>query len=152
MRQPMGKRASPRPCPNGRQSRDFKQRGDHKQPRGRRSRLVDSQNALKPQPSSGCCEIQILTNSHKSVRPVRVASFPRKPRIRSGDSTKTTNVGINKIIIIMVAMKFRRVRVRNISTTQNTNITIRDVDDLAANARPTNTMIIAAHERRWSQA
>ena len=87
--------------------------------------FVDSQNALKPQPRSGRCEIQILTNSHKSVRPVRVASFPRKPRIRSGDSAKTTNAGIATLTSIIRATKFRRVRARNTSTAQKKKIDIK---------------------------
>src|ERR1700733_1122860 len=108
--------------------------------------LICDQNALNPQPNSGLCEIQMSTKYHNSVRPVSVASFPRRSRMKSGDSQITSTVGIETIVIITA--KCLPETARRISTAQKRSTVIREVEDLAATVRPINSMIIAMQERR----
>ena len=108
--------------------------------------LVCDQNAPNPQPSSGRCEMKMLTKYHNSVRPVSVASFPRRSKIKSGDSKIMSNIGIATVVVAIA--KNLPETARRISIAQKKTAVIREVEDLAATKIPTNSMVIATHEAR----
>ena len=90
--------------------------------------------------------MKMSTKYHNSVRPVSVASFPRRSKIKSGNSKTMSNIGT--VTVVMTIAKNLPETARRISIAQKKTAVIREVEDLAATKSPKNSMVIATHEAR----